>query len=64
MTKLMHLASRRMLFSLGLALVLAGSASPAFAFNGVPEIDPGSASSALALLAGGMLVLTSRLSRK
>jgi hypothetical protein len=51
---------------LGLALVMAAVASPAFAWGPppAPEIDPGSAASAVALLAGGLLILTDRLRRK
>jgi MYXO-CTERM domain-containing protein len=46
---------------LGLALAFAASAGPALAgAAAVPEIDPGSANAALALLAGGMLILRSR----
>lgn len=46
----------------GLMLVLAATASMARAGfdNPVPEIDPASMSSALALLAGGLLVYRSR----
>ncbi len=50
--------------SCGLLLVLTACATPAFADHGfeicVPEIDPGSMSSALALLVGGLLMLTGR----
>lgn len=46
------------LFSL---VALAAMASPAFARDHtVPEIDPGSISSALALLFGGLLMLSGR----
>lgn len=51
-----------MLKLLGLSLLLAGAASSAFASVAVPEIDGGSAASALVLLSGGLLVL--RASRK
>jgi hypothetical protein len=48
---------------LGLALVW--SASSNFALSrGVPEIDPGSATSALTLLAGGVLLLMPTKRRK
>jgi hypothetical protein len=42
---------------LGLSLLLAGAATSAFASITVPEIDGGSAVSALVLLSGGLLVL-------
>jgi hypothetical protein len=51
------------------ALVLAALASQALAGGapppggGVPEVDPGSLSSALTLLAGGVLVLRARIRR-
>jgi hypothetical protein len=49
----------------GFLLLFAGLAVPAQAFvSEVPEIDPGSATSALTLLTGGMLILTSRLRRR
>jgi len=52
----------------GLALVLAAFSSNAFGGGGlptaVPEIDPGSIGSALALLAGGVALLTDRFRRK
>jgi hypothetical protein len=48
---------------LGMALVWSGSSSFAFA-RAVPEIDPGSATSALTLLAGGVLLLKSRMRPK
>src|SRR5437879_5425811 len=48
---------------LGLALVWSASSSWAFA-RGVPEIDPGSAASALTLLVGGALLLKPRWWRK
>src|SRR5262249_20782592 len=48
----------------GLALVMSACAGTAAAFQPVvPEIDPGSASSALCLLAGGVLLLTQRARR-
>jgi hypothetical protein len=52
--------------SLGLLLVLAGCAQTAFAIGvpNVPEIDPGSAGSALALATGGALLLADRVRRK
>ena len=46
---------------IGWSLLLAGSASSAFALNVVaPEIDGASAVSALVLLSGGLLVLRAR----
>jgi hypothetical protein len=47
----------------GLMLVLEACAGKALAITGVPEIDPGAAGSAITLLAGGVLVLRSRLRR-
>ncbi len=47
--------------SCGLLLVLAACARPAFGFDAsTPEIDPSSMGSALALLMGGLMMLTSR----
>jgi hypothetical protein len=50
--------------SMGFLLVFAAFESQAMAVPVLPEIDPGSMSSGLALLAGGMLLLTDRLRRK
>ena len=50
----------------GMLVIAAVSAPAAFAAFGppsAPEIDPGSAASALALLAGGVLLLKSRIRR-
>jgi len=44
---------------LGMALLMIGVSSFAFA-TAVPEIDPGSAGSALALLSGALLVIRGR----
>ena len=44
----------------GLAILILGIVSPALAFADVPEIDPSSAGSALALLIGGVLILAGR----
>ena len=44
---------------IGMALMLAGVASFAFA-SAVPEVDAGTAGSALALVSGALLVLRSR----
>jgi hypothetical protein len=38
-------------------LVLFGLGASAFAFGSVPEIDPGSSASALALLAGAIMMV-------
>jgi hypothetical protein len=46
-----------------LALIWSASANWAMA-RAVPEIDPGSATSAFMLLAGSLLVLKARFSRK
>ncbi|HLK19223.1 MAG TPA: hypothetical protein VKT81_09710 [Bryobacteraceae bacterium] len=45
---------------LGMALMFVGVASFASATATVPEIDPGSAGSALALLSGALLVMRAR----
>jgi hypothetical protein len=53
--------------SCGLMLIMAAIATPAFAGGmhcDVPEIDPGSVGSALALLTGGFLMITERFRRK
>jgi hypothetical protein len=47
----------------GLAMVWSAFGATAFA-RGTPEIDPGSASSALTLLVGGALLLKGRFGRK
>jgi hypothetical protein len=51
----------------GLGLIVLGLATPVHAgapLPGVPEIDPGSLTGALALLTGGLLMITDRLGRK
>lgn len=48
---------------IGLALLLVGMASFAFAGRITPEIDANSAASAVALLGGGVLVLRARRKR-
>jgi hypothetical protein len=54
-----------LLFSTGCLLVLAAGATPAYAMPiAVPEIDPGSLSSAMTFLAGVYCVLRSKLFRK
>jgi hypothetical protein len=59
---------RRVCTCAGLALVLLATSSAAWAGGppppSAPEIDPGTAVSALALLTGSMFVLTDRLRRK
>jgi hypothetical protein len=52
------LSMRLFKFALGLALVVAAVATPAYA--AVPEIGPGEAVSAVTLLAGGYLILSAR----
>jgi hypothetical protein len=55
----------RSLGALGFLMVFASLTRPACAlFTTVPEIDPGSAVSALTLLTGGVMVLASRIRRK
>ena len=56
---LLRFASR----SLGLLLMLSGMSSVAFA-SAVPEIDPASATSALALLAGAALLARDKFRRQ
>lgn len=48
----------------GLMIVLVFAATPVFAGTAVPEIDGGSLSAGLGLLAGGVLMLRARLGRK
>jgi hypothetical protein len=50
-------------FLFGVALVWSAMSGSALA-RGTPEIDPGSATSALTLLAGGILLLKPRFGRK
>lgn len=45
---------------LGMALLVIGCAGIALARISVPEIDPGSAGSALALISGALLVMRGR----
>jgi hypothetical protein len=52
------------LSGVGFLMVFAAFESRAFAVDIAPEIDPGSMTSALALLTGGVLLLTDRLRRK
>jgi hypothetical protein len=52
----------------GFALIVSAFAGPAVAggggHGGVPEIDPGSAISALTVLGGGLLLVTDRFRRR
>lgn len=53
------------LYVAGVTLVLVSIATPSFAgFTVVPEIDGGSVSTGLGLLAGGVLLLRARFGRK
>jgi hypothetical protein len=54
----MHPTENNMKRIVGMALILIGAS--AFAMAAVPEIDPGTAGSALALLAGAVLVIRGR----
>ncbi len=47
----------------GLLLMFAGASGAMFAIEGVPEIDPANGTAALALLAGGLLMLRTRRKR-
>ena len=44
----------------GMLLLLVGASTTAMASNPVPEIDGGSAVTALALVSGGLLILRAR----
>lgn len=57
-------SARWMVKGLGFLLVLAAMSSSARATSVAPEIDPGMMSSALALLGGGLLLITNRSRRK
>lgn len=46
--------------ALGFALVVTALAVPAWATAGTPEMDPGLATSAIALIIGGMLLIGGR----
>jgi hypothetical protein len=52
------------MLGLGALVVLSAFAPAAQAFQQNPEIDPASATSALTLLTGGFLMLTSRIRRR
>jgi hypothetical protein len=56
---LLRFASR----SLGLLLILSGMSSVAMAIPATPEIDPASATSALAMLAGAALLARDKFRR-
>jgi hypothetical protein len=63
----LRVGSRLALRTLGLAVIMAAVSGKALAFGPLdqaPEIDPGSMVSALALLCGGLLMLTDRWARK
>jgi hypothetical protein len=45
---------------IAVALLVAGFSAVAMAAPGVPEIDPASGANAVALIAGGLLILRSR----
>jgi hypothetical protein len=62
--KVMQRVASVLMKSLGFLLVFAAFESRAFGFDPFPEIDPGSMTSAVALLTGGVLLLTDRLHRK
>lgn len=51
----------RLMKTLGMLLLLCGLAGSAMAVTPVPEIDPGSATSAVALLAGSVMILRAKL---
>ena len=56
---------RQVLYAAGLMLMLVSTAAPASAgITIVPEIDGGSLSTGLGLLAGGVLMLRARFGRK
>ena len=50
--------------SCGVALAVAAFSGTAWGFDPTPEIDPGSAVSSLALLAGGVMLLRDRYRRR
>jgi hypothetical protein len=54
----------RLVGACGFLLIFAGLAVPAQAIVEAPEIDAGSAGSALTLLTGAVMVLSSRFRRK
>ena len=49
---------------IGVALVVASLASTAYAMQAAPEFDPASATSALTLLTGGLLMIAGRMRRR
>jgi len=48
---------------IGMLLLALGASSFAFAAPALPEIDPGSAGSAFAMVAGALLIVRARLKR-
>ncbi len=57
-------AARLLRRGCGFALCFTAFSSVAWALPGAPEIDPGSAASSLALLAGGVMLVYDRYSRR
>jgi len=55
---------RQAVFKAWLMVALVFAATPVFAGTAVPEIDGGSLSAGLGLLAGGVLMLRARLGRR
>ena len=47
-----------------LSIILFGLGASTFVFGAVPEIDPGSSASALTLLAGAVLMIRSKTSKR
>ena len=64
MTNLSAAAFRLVRKSIGMVLALAAFGGTAWGFDPAPEIDPGSAISSLALLAGGVLLIYDRYRRR
>ena len=64
----MRTANRSLTRGLGLAFLLAALAAPALAHDfeptAAPELDPGSMAGALALLSGGLLIVSDRVRRR
>lgn len=55
---------RQALYGTGMAIVLVSLGTPLLAGFVVPEIDGGSVTTGLGLLAGGILMLRARMARK
>lgn len=53
-------ATKWIVRGLSLALVFAGLTGTAFAVDLTPELDPGTMTSALTLISGGLLMLSAR----